>query len=238
MWGRTSNDDILRLGYSLTTRETNEIQGFMIRTAVTLTDPCMINDAGFLLTDPRAYPSTISFHGVTQTPAEQAGQIILQIRNVLDVADGGLQPNSMLLAMPWDETPEPVIDANAQPAVRKTACQAYWGLSPYAYTPAPLTLTAPAHGLAMGPIAYSTSVPLNSVDSIPLVSHYDLSNLQEFWMTLESVPPAMVDPAHRGPPYLQGYRVNRGDGTANFDLTGSDPGVTGSLVLILPTSGY
>ena len=236
MWGRNSHNDILRLGYREAPTEP-EIFGFMIRIAVTPDDPCMINDTGYLITDPRAYPGDVTADGVTQTPAEQAMAISVLIRQVTAVGIGGQQQTSLLLAMPYDATPEPQIPTDATAAQRRAACMAYWAASPYAYTPAPLTLTQPQHGMAIGSVDYSTSAPLDSFSTIPFVTFYDLSDLQEFWMTVESVPPESVDVKNRGPAYLQGTRVQRGDGTLNFDLTGSDPAISGSLLLILPQNG-
>jgi hypothetical protein len=236
MWGRNSDNDILRIGYRASPTQA-QIFGFMIRIAVTPTDPCMINDSGYVITDPRAYPGNVTVAGVTQTPAEQATAISVIIHEVTAVSLGGEQQSNLLLAVPYDETPEPQLTADATPDERRAACNAYWAASPYAYTAAPLTLTEPMHGMALGPVDYSTSAPLNSFSTMPFVSSYDLSNLQEFWITLESVPPESVDPLNRGPAYLQGNRVQRGDDTINFDLTGSDPSVSGSLLLIPAASG-
>lgn len=237
MWGRNDNNDILRIGFRVAPTQP-EILGFMIRPAVTLTDPCMIADNGYLLTDARAYPNTITENGVKQTPSQQAGQITTLIRQVISMSAGGIQTSNLLLTMPYDATPVPSIPADAAPADRIAACKAYWDAGPYTYTPAPLTLTAPAHGMTMGPVDYSTSVPLNSYSGIPFVTLYDLSNLEEFWITVETVPPDKVDPQHRGAVYLEGKRVMRGDGTLNFDLSSSDPAVSGSLLLIMSQSGY
>jgi hypothetical protein len=231
MWGRNRNDDIVRIGYRLEPGQP-QLYGFMIRAAVDPGDPCMINDAGYLLTDPRAYPSDVTEAGVVQTPAEQALQITLRIRQVVAVSVGGLQTSSLLLTMPYDTTPAVVVAADATPAARRQACLGYWAASPYAYTPSPLTLTAPIHGTTMGPVDYVTSVPQATFNSIDLTTLYDLGNLEEFWMTLESKPPEAVDPLHRGTPYLQGRRAERGRGTVNFDLTG-DGGVSGGLLVIL-----
>jgi hypothetical protein len=236
MWGRNSDNDIVRIGYRVSPTAA-EIFGFMIRIAVTPTDPCMINDTGYLITDGRAYPGNVSAAGVTQTPAEQAMAISVIIREVTAVSLGGEQQTNLLLAVPYDATPEPQIAVDATAEARRTTCNAYWAASPYAYTPAPLTLTQPLHGLALGPVDYSTSAPLDTFSTMPFESFYDLSNLQEFWITVESVPPGSVDPQHRGPAYLQGNRVQRGDDTINFDLTGSDPSVSGSLLLVPPQSG-
>jgi hypothetical protein len=236
MWGRNSDNDILRIGYRATPTAT-QIFGFMIRIAVPPTDPCMINDSGYVVTDPRAYPGNITVAGVTQTPTEQAEAISVIIREVTAVSLGGQQQSNLLLATAYDATPEPQLTTDATPAERRAACNAYWAASPYSYTAAPLTLTDPMHGMALGPIDYSTSAPLNSFSTMPFVNSYDLSNLQEFWITLESVPPESVDPLNRGPAYLQGNRVNRGNDTINFDLTGSDPSVSGSLLLIPAASG-
>jgi hypothetical protein len=230
MWGRNHNDDILRIGYRLASGQP-QLYGFIIRIAIRPDDPCMINDTGYLVTDPRAYPKQVNFGGVTQTDVQQALAIKLRIQQVTALAAGGLQPTNLLLTMPVDETPVPALAADASPDERRAACQAYWDTSPYAYTPQPLTVAQPKHGATMGPVAYQTSMPQASYDGIYLTSLYDLDDLQEFWITVESVPPDQVDLVHRGPTYLQGYRVERGLGYVNFDLTGSGS-VHGSLLVV------
>jgi hypothetical protein len=232
IWGRDANDDILRIGYRLAPGQPEQY-GFIIRTAVSLDDPCMINGTGYRITDPRAYSGNVVAGGVVQTPEQQAGQITLRIRHLTAVSAGGLQTSSLLLTMPWDDTPLPAIAADAGPDERRAACQAYWNSSPFAYTGAPLTPSQPIHGATMGPVNYTTAQPQQTYNSIDLVSLYDLGDLQEIWLTVESQPPATVDPLHRGPVYLQGYRVERGRYSINFDLAGDGP-VSGSMLLILP----
>jgi hypothetical protein len=230
MWGRNHNNDILRIGYRLNVGSP-QIYGFMVRVAIDPSDPCMINDTGYLLTDPRAYPDTSTAGGVVQTPEEQALAIKLRIQQITGVSVGGMQTSSLLLTMPYDTSTPPPVPASATAEQRRAACEQYWAGSPFAYTPGPLTITQPTHGTTMGPIYYATALPQNSYDGIYLTTLYDLDDLQEFWLTVESVPPEQVDLLQRGPTYLQGYRVERGLGYLNFDLT-SDGGVNGSLLVV------
>src|SRR4051812_2273028 len=60
MWGRNHNDDIIRISYLIDQNldDQDEVYGLQLRQAVDGSDPCMINDTGYLLTDPRAYPTT------------------------------------------------------------------------------------------------------------------------------------------------------------------------------------
>jgi hypothetical protein len=232
MWGRDGNGDLLRIPYRLAPGQDQQY-GFIIRTAVSLADPCMINDTGYRITDARAYPKSTEAAGVVQTPEQQAGQIVLRIRQITAADHGGLQMSSLLLTMPWFDATPPAVADDATPDVRRAACKAYWDTSPFAYTGAPLTLAAPIHGTTMGPVDYTTASPMQTFNNIGLVSLYDLGDLQEIWFTVESVAPEAVDVLHRGPVYLQGYRTQRGRYAVNFDLAG-DNNVSGSLALILP----
>jgi hypothetical protein len=229
MWGRNRNDDILRIGYRLSSGQP-QLYGFQIRIGIDPADPCIINDSGYLVTDPRAYPKAIDFGGVVQSPEQQALQIQLRIQQITALSVGGMQTSSLLITAPYDTTVAPVIAAGATPAERRSACEAYWAQSPWAYTPDPLIISQPRHGATMGPVYYATASPQASYDGIYLTSLLDLDDLQEFWITTEQGGPADVDRLHRGPVYLQGYRVERGRGYVNFDLTG-DGAVIGSLVV-------
>src|SRR5439155_11166864 len=194
LWGRNDHDDIIRISYLV---GSDEQVGFQIRLAIDPKDPCVINDSGYLLTDPAAYPPTTNLGGVIQTAEEQALQVVNRIRQVTSVDLGGMQSSSLLLAMPYDDTPWPQVANNAKAADRLAACQAYWQ-SPYSYTPDPVQLGTPMHGVLLGPVDYQTALPMQLFENIYLDSPFDLSNLREIWFTVETVPPAKVDPAHRG----------------------------------------
>jgi hypothetical protein len=227
LWGRNDHDDIIRLSYLV---GSDEQRGFQIRLAIDPKDPCVINDTGYLLTDPAAYPATTNLGGVVQTADEQALQVVNRIRQVTSVDLGGMQSSSLLLAMPYDETPWPTVASNAAAADRLAACQDYWKKSPYSYTPDPAQLGTPMHGALLGPVDYQTSIPQQRFEDIYLDSPYDLGNLRELWLTLETVPPANVDPAHRGATWLLGTRSDVGRGAINFSLKGNN--VSGSIALI------
>ena len=92
LWARTQYDDIVRVPgyYDLTNGLTTN--GIMIRQAISLTDSCMLDtyyapteankSAGHSLTTGAAYPSTITTAGVTQTPDQQAQQVVDRINQV------------------------------------------------------------------------------------------------------------------------------------------------------------
>jgi hypothetical protein len=232
LWGRNNNNDIFRVSYRL---QDNELRGFSIRPALQLEDPCSINDTGYLLTDSRAYPMSQLWGGVVQTPEEQAIQALTRIKQLTSVADGGIQPSTLLAMTPYDETPPPMLSANVTGAERHVACQAYWAASPYSYSGNPFSWGAPLHGSILGAIDYTTSLPQQRFSDIALTSPFDLRDLVEVWFTREQVPPNQVDPLRRGPVWMLGTRVpdfNAGRGATNFELTGD--GVSGTMSLIFP----
>jgi hypothetical protein len=232
MWGRNDHDDIIRISY-LDPNTGGELKGFQIRVAVDPRDPCIINDAGYLLTDPAAYPPSVTLGGVIQTAEEQAQQIVTKIRQVTSLDLGGIQATNLLLATPYDETPWPSLAPTTAAADRLAACQqAYWA-APLSYTPDPSQLGTPLHGISLGPVTYQTSSPMQTFKDIYFDSPFDLSNLVELWFTIESTPPDGVDPLHRGPTWLEGMRSDPGrGGVVNFTLRGND-GSIGSIALIV-----
>jgi hypothetical protein len=242
MWGRNGNDDIIRISYLINQNlpDQDEQYGLQLRQAVDAADPCMINDTGYLLTDARAYRSSVVAGGVSQTPEQQAAQMALRIRQVTSVAVGGQQPSSLLVTMPYDPTPRPTIAADSTPEQRTALCRDYWDQGRYVYTGNPAELPEPVHGVSLGAITYVTSSPSASYSEITLASPYDLSNLRELWFTLESVPPAQVDPFNRGPVWLRSTPdANMGRSTLTFQLFGDD-GRYGSIALIIqhPASAF
>jgi hypothetical protein len=242
MWGRNANDDIIRISYLIDQGlpDQDEQYGLQLRQAVDATDPCMINDTGYLLTDARAYPTSVVQAGVAQSPEQQAAQMMLRIRQVTSVAVGGLQPSSLLVTMPFDPTPRPAIAADAAPDARKQACNDYWGKGRYVYTGNPAELPEPVHGVSLGAITYVTTSPSASYSEITITSPYDLSNLEEVWFTLEYVPPAEVNPFSRGPVWLRSVPdPNMGRSFLTFQLTGDD-GRYGSVAFLIqnPASAF
>jgi hypothetical protein len=178
--------------------------------------------------------------GVSQSPEQQAGQMALRIRQVTSVAVGGMQPSSLLVTTPFDPTPRPTIAADVTPEQRTELCRQYWAVGRYVYTGNPNELAEPVHGVSLGAITYVTTSPSASYSAITLTSPYDLSNLRELWFTLESVPPAQVDPFHRGPVWLNSVPdANMGRSTLIFQLLGDD-GRYGSIALIIqqPASAF
>jgi hypothetical protein len=243
LWARNANDDTVRISgirdivdpkdASKTIRL--EPKGFVVRPAITMDDPCMIDDAGHLLVTPDAYPSTITIGGITQTPEEQAAQVRARIAQLDDVfCDGsgqnpashcGHEPTALLAVVPYElvqpdgsalvPPPRPTIPFTAPPDQRLSACQQYWSASPLAYTPNPAQLTAPLHGAAWGFVTYNTTAPPANYDAIRIDSGLHLAGIRELFITVE---PDAVDAIHRGPTYLRGTPDPGGDGWVHFDL--------------------
>jgi hypothetical protein len=225
LWARDQYDDVIRI---VGANSDGNPPGLVIRPALSLADPCIIDDAGHLLTSPDAYPGPVTLAGVTQTPDEQAQQVKNRIAQVTGADQGGREPSSLLAVVPFDDTPLPTVAADATPDQRLAACDAYWS-SPLAYTGNPAALLSPLHGVLYGFVAYSTTSPPAILDGIRIETPIALDNIQELWMTLESVPASQVDPVHRGPIYLRGTQTHGGAEVEHFDLTGDT--ASGTAVL-------
>jgi hypothetical protein len=236
LWGRNQDDNIIRISYLVNKQE---VFGLQLRLAISPSDPCIISDAGYLLTDPAAYPGNSDNAGIVQTPAQQAAQVVLKIRQVTGPDLGGLQDKDLYAVTPVDGNAAPQLAAGASAAARLAACQAYWAKGPDAYTPDPYEVAVGRHGTILGFVDYQTTQPLQSFSDIYLDSPYDLSNLVEMWFTTESVPPEQVDPQHRGPIWMLGKRSDPGRDTFNFTFNG-DNGVSGTMVLSVtqPASAF
>jgi hypothetical protein len=76
LWARDGYDDILRINPFYDEASNKTSYGQFIRQAISLDDPCLIDDAGNLLTSAAAYPGDVTINGITQTPDEQAQQVI------------------------------------------------------------------------------------------------------------------------------------------------------------------
>ena len=261
LWAANQYGDVLRIDgiYDVidprSQAKLHSFFGFVVRPAITMGDPCMIDGEGNLLVTPDAYPKTVTVAGVTQTPAEQAAQVRARISQVVGTndCDGSPQPTdatqlanwkkshcgreqaTLLTVVPYDATPLP--DAYKQltfatPAdQRLAACRVYW-MSPLAYTPNPAQLTSPAHGTQWGYIAYATTSPPAGYDGIRIDTPVGLKGINELWLTTEAS--ATVDGKRRGPVYVDGKVGLGGNDILHFDLTppaGSSLAVTGTAAV-------
>ena len=223
--------------------------GIMFRDAVSMGDPCMIDkNTGALLVTAAAYKQ-VTINGVTQSPEEQAAAIRARIaqlttRNNCDGATPphcGIAPNNLVAVLPYDATPEPVLDFNTTSAAdRLAACKSYWAASPFAYTPNPSQLTFPLNGTVYGTTNFNTTPPLppTNYDGFRIDSPVNMKGIQELFITHETVDAADmaasradgVDPENRGPLFLQGLPDQGGLDVVHFDLSGAS-GEAGTAAL-------
>jgi hypothetical protein len=256
LWVRNDHDDIVRLdaldpiadpsspwqGQRLTP------VGVVIRPAMSMDDPCMIDDAGHLLMTASAYPTSIVVGGVLQSPEEQAQVERWMASAVVSTSscDGsGLDPRyhcgrqsaTLLGIFPYEvldvkgqvtataPTP-PSLPFDTSPADRLAACRAYWASSPLAYTPNARQMTAPAHGMMFGVVTYTSAAPTVAYDQIRIDSPTHFDAVRELFLTDEL---DNVDPLHRGPVYLGGQPGPGGRDVYHMDLVGpSSSNVSGS----------
>ena len=230
LWARDQYNDIIRINpyYDFPNGKTST--GLMIRQAITLQDPCIIDNAGNLLTSAAAYPTTITQNGIVQTPQQQAQQIIDRINQLTTnatIASGG----PLLAVLPYDATPPPSIPDTTSAAQRLAACNAYANpdpntdTDPLTYVANPLQLTAPAHGAIYGFVRFLSTVPPQNYNGFRLDTPVNLKGVQEIFFTLEG---ANVDPKNRGPLYLTSTLTPGGRDVVHFDLTSADPNSTAS----------
>jgi hypothetical protein len=227
LWARTQYDDIVRVNgyYDLAGGKT--AYGFMIRPAIGLKDPCMLdgyyfhNDGGNLLTSPAAYPTATSSGGVTQTPAEQAQQIVDRIRQLTETGTNG----PLLAVIPYDPNVPPAVPDSATPTERRAACDAYKNAGDNTYIGSPYQITAPLHGYVYGFVKFVSVTPPANYDGFRVDSPLNLKGVQELFMTVEG---NTVDPKNRGPLFLISQATTGGRDVVHFDLTHADPMGTAS----------
>ncbi|HEX6835925.1 MAG TPA: hypothetical protein VF334_05095 [Polyangia bacterium] len=231
LWARTQYDDIVRVPgyYDLTNGKSSP--GIMIRQAISLTDPCMIdgyyfpnNNGGNLLSKPAAFATTISSGGVTQTPEQQAQEVIDRIDQLttnVTIASGG----PLLAVLPFDPAAPPSLPDTATSDERRGACDAFTLNDPLAYAPNPFQLTAPLRGFIYGFVKFLSVTPPSDYDGFRIDTPINLKGVQEIFFTLEG---NNVDPLNRGPLFLISKPVTNGIGVVHFDLVHADPKGTAS----------
>jgi len=263
LWARDQYDDIIRINQTYNAPDpanaNNTIPlrpfGFVIRNAISMADPCMIDAAGNLVTTAAAYPKTTKIDGVTQSPEEQAAGVRARIAQLTttstcDEANHcGVQPANLLATIPFDPavgTPPLQLTLATSAADRLAACQAYWATSLLAYTPNPSQLVLPTHGTVTGFLEYTTQVPVQGFNSVHIESPTNLKGIRELFMTVETIDaddlaatpprPDGVDPLHRGPLFLQGYPTDGGLGVVFFNLRGPNASGTAGVEVDLDQS--
>jgi hypothetical protein len=243
LWARDQYDDTIRID-GITNAHTGESHfGLHVVVAVDPNDPCMIvSDPkspayGELLVTPQAYPNTTTINGVAQTPDQQAQQVKNRIAQVTAMTVKcescgqdfvGLQAASLLAMVAHTDKSNLAAMQATSAADRAAACNDYWS-DPLAYTANPAQLTAPLHGALLGFINYNTVAPPAGFDGLRVDTPVNLRGVQELWLTTESVPPAQVDPAHRGPLFLEGVPGSGGRDVLHFGLAG--PGGAGAAAM-------
>jgi hypothetical protein len=226
LWARTQYNDIVRVPGYYDLQKGLSAFGLMLRPAITLDDPCMIDTyygdktgPGNLLTSPDAYPASVTQGGATQTNVELAQQVIQYIHQVTD--NSSIQTGGPLLAiLPYDPNVEPSIPAGATPADRKAACNQYIAMSDLTYIPNPYQITAPLHGFVYGFVEFTTLTPVQSYNGFRIDSPLNLKGVQEVFFTVEN---DAVDPLNRGPLFLISQLTQGGRDVVHFDLVDAVP---------------
>ncbi|HZS38187.1 MAG TPA: hypothetical protein VFF06_15220 [Polyangia bacterium] len=241
LWARSQYDDIIRIDGEAAAAPSF---GVVVRNAITMSDPCMIDGKGDLLTKPEAYPPIATIAGIVQTADEQAATVRNRIAQVTAIGDCdpdghcGVQGASLLGVIPFDPVTPPHTCAAGEStgclpwtmaaADRLSACNAYWASTPNAYTPNPAQLTHPAHGIIYGFTSYNTAMPPANADGIRIDSPTNLRGLKELFVTTEN---DAVDPTMRGPLALDGFPDYGGREVIHFTLSG--PKLNGTAALLV-----
>jgi hypothetical protein len=244
LWARNQYNDTIRVGgiFDIPDGKGGVMRlfpdGFAVRPAITMDDPCMIDGQGNLLVTAAAYHDA-TLDGVFQSAEDQAQAVRTRIGQLTPSGscDGsGLDPAyhcghagaTLLGAVAYEvidaagqvttaATSPPAVPFDADPATRLQACNEYWASTPLAYTPNPLQLTAPAHGSLYGELTFVTATPPSVFDAIRIDSQVNLAGIQELWITTEAND--VVDPTNRGPVLLTGVPDRGGLRIVHFDLT-------------------
>ena len=243
LWARTQYDDIVQVSgyYDLANGKT--ATGLMVRQAISLADPCMLDTyyfgkgAGNLLTSPAAYPPSVTVAGVMQTDVDQAQQVIDRINQLTTAGTTG----PLLAVLPYDPTVPPTIPSAAAPADRLAACDAYKDNgtpgfvtgADLTYIANPYQITAPLHGYVYGFVSFTSLTPPSNYDGFRIDSPLNLKGVREIFFTVEG--DTVVDPLNRGPLFLTSTMTRDGIDVVHFDLTSPDPAVnvSGTAALLV-----
>jgi hypothetical protein len=241
LWARTRFDDIVRISGTFIDPVTKQVSypyGLHVRNAITLDDPCIVDEHGNLLTSAAAYPAMVTVAGVTQTAEQQADVVKNRIKQLLAASLGGLQSTTLQAIIPYNVAAPPTVAANASAADRLSACQAYW-TDPLAYTPNPAQVTAPLHGAVYGFVGYTTTRPPAGYDGLRIDTPVNLRDLRELWVTRELEPAGnppgndFVRADQRGPTVMQGVPDAGGRDVVHIDLRGDGGSGTAALLVNL-----
>jgi hypothetical protein len=233
LWARTANGDIVRISPYYQENKGLTQPGFIIKPAITVDDPCIIDNEGHLLTSDEAYPSAVTKAGITQTPKQQAQSII---NRIAQLNPPGQPP--LLAVLPFSTVSDPVIAADATPAERLAACVGTTAnpgaemLDVNYYAANPSQVTAPLHGAVYGFIHFQTLNPPANYDGFRLDVPENLKDVQELYFTTESVDIAQVDPKNTGPLYVDSKLVPGGRDILQFNLQSPiNGGPTGAVAV-------
>jgi hypothetical protein len=231
IWARNANNDIILIqayydesNHCLDTNGPCAWPGIMFVPAVDPNDPCLIDNNGNLLTTAAAYPGPVTINGVTQTPDQQAKQVIDRI-NQLNNHEG----RTLFAVVPFDgNAPQPPFDT---PQDRLTACTNYRNLNPRTYIPNPYQITAPVHGQYFGSLTFISVNPPTDYDGIRIDTPMNLKGIQELIFTIEdnkTFNPKAGWLKH-GPIYLDSVMVPGGRDIPHFTLVGNGNGASGDV---------
>lgn len=231
LWARTKYDDIVRIEGYYDLPNGKSSPGLMIRQAISLKDPCMIdgyyfanNANGNLLTTAAAYATASNAGGVAQTPDQLAQQVVDRIDQL--AGNPTIQTGSPLLAIvPYDPNVPPAVPDTATSTDRRAACDSFIQQSPNTYIGNPYQITAPLHGTVYGFPKFVTVTPPANYDGFRIDSPTNLKGVREIFFTVEG---STVDPMNRGPLFMTSTMTQNGQGVVYFNLTHADPMGTAS----------
>jgi len=229
LWARTKYDDIVRIEGYYDLPNGKSSPGLMIRQAISLKDPCMIdgyyfanNPNGNLLTTAAAYASSSNAGGVVQTPDQLAQQVTDRIHQLTD-PPGSSAP--LLAVLPFDPNVPPSVPDTASSTERRAACDSFIQQSPNTYIGNPYQITAPLHGTVYGFPKFVSVTPPANYDGFRVDTPTNLKGVREIFMTVEG---PTVDPKNRGPLFMISQMTQNGQGVVYFNLIHADPMGTAS----------
>ena len=270
LWAREADGSILRLlsGRAAGICETDRscltkngyaktLHGYAMVPAVSLAEPCMIDEQGYLLYEPgaRLYVADEEAKLTDADRQKRAEAVLARIRAITDRAASpmvafvsygdvaGKRPQFDLQDKPCGSCSGhgdyACVDGlcKARPEVRKSQCLEFFRQNPFAYVGNPLQLTAPRNGVFFGTADYTSFQPPQVIGGMNLQSAFGLRNLRELWVTqtkarLDALEIQEVDckakpDKCRGRVVLQGSVEGDDRGIFHVDLRSPLPGVSG-----------